>query len=95
MRGPPWRLELSAPAKRDLLGLPEKAATAVVESLDAIAASPHRIGKPLRFELEGLRVTRRGPYRIIYVIDEDNRVVAVVAIGHRSDVYRSRRSRPK
>jgi len=69
--------------------LPEKAAAAVVESFHAIARDP-RQGKPLRFELEGLWSARRGPYRVIYRIDEDQRVVTVVALGHRADVYRGR-----
>ena len=75
---------------RDLERLPEKAAAAVVESFQAVAGDPRRAGKPLRFELEGLWSARRGPYRVIYRIDEDERVVTVVAVGHRADVYRRR-----
>jgi mRNA-degrading endonuclease RelE of RelBE toxin-antitoxin system len=86
----PWRLIVAAPAARDLERLPEKAAAAVVESIQAIAADPRRVGKPLRFELEGLWSARRGPYRVIYRIEEDEGVVIVVAIGHRADVYRRR-----
>lgn len=74
---------------RDLNRLPEKAAAAVIESFHAIAANPRRVGRPLRFELEGLWSARRGPYRVIYRIDDDGRVVTVVALGHRADVYRS------
>ena len=33
---------------------------------------------------------RRGPYRIIYELDDEERVVRVVAIGHRRDLYRRR-----
>jgi len=87
---PDWRLVVAAPAVRELERLPEKAATAVVESFRAIAAAPHRLGKPLRFELEGLWSARRGPYRVVYRIDEDERVVVVIAVGHRRDVYRRR-----
>lgn len=85
----PWRLVVTAPAVRDLNRLPEKAAAAVIESFHAIAANPRRVGRPLRFELEGLWSARRGPYRVIYRIDDDGRVVTVVALGHRADVYRS------
>jgi mRNA-degrading endonuclease RelE of RelBE toxin-antitoxin system len=60
----------------------------VVELLPAIAANPRRIGKPLRFELEGLWVARRGPYRVIYEIDEGARTVMVLAVAHRADAYR-------
>lgn len=70
--------------------LPEAAAAAIIETLTAISANPRRIGKPLRFELEGLWAARRGPYRVIYEIDEVARTVTVVAVGHRADVYRRR-----
>ncbi len=90
MSAPAWRLLVAAPAARDLERLPEKAAAAVLESFQAIAADPRRVGKPLRFELEGLWSARRGPYRVIYRIDEDERVVTVLAVGHRAHIYRRR-----
>jgi mRNA interferase RelE/StbE len=78
-------------ARRALTRLPEKVATAVVEFLyGSVAASPHRVGKPLKLGLEGLYSARRGDYRVIYRVDDQRRLVTVVAIEHRSDVYRPR-----
>jgi mRNA interferase RelE/StbE len=48
------------------------------------------LGKPLRFELEGLHSARRGDYRIIYRIDHGRHRVEIVAIEHRSAAYRAR-----
>jgi mRNA interferase RelE/StbE len=77
---------------RALIRLPEKVATAVVEFLyGSLAESPHRVGKPLKLGLEGLRSARRGDYRVIYRIDDEQRLVTVIAIEHRSDIYRPRR----
>ena len=90
MSGRAWQLVVAGPAARDLERLPEKAAAAVVESFHAIAANPRRVGKPLRFELEGLWSARRGPYRVIYRIDEGEYSVVVLAVGHRADAYRRR-----
>ena len=74
-------------ARRALTRLPEKAAAAAVEFIyGPLAENPQRVGKPLRFELEGLHSARRGDVRIIYRIAE---VVTVVAIEHRSDAYRT------
>lgn len=86
----PWRLVIAGPAARDIGGLPEKYATAIMEFLPAIAANPKRTGKPLRFELEGRWAARRGPYRVIYALNEKLRTVEVLAVGHRVDVYRPR-----
>jgi mRNA interferase RelE/StbE len=55
-----------------------------------LADNPARLGKPLRFELEGLHSARRGDYRVIYRIDRASHRVEIVAIEHRSDAYRSR-----
>jgi mRNA interferase RelE/StbE len=66
------------------------AAASIIETFAAIAANPRRLGKPLRFELEGLWSARRGPYRIIYEIDDRTHRVIVVAVGHRADIYRRR-----
>jgi mRNA-degrading endonuclease RelE of RelBE toxin-antitoxin system len=87
---PPWRVEVMAPARREFDRLPLSVAAAVLETLDAIAENPRRLGKPLMLEHEGRYSARRGPYRIIYELDEDTHVVRVVAIGHRRDVYRRR-----
>lgn len=76
-------------AERQLCRLPERYAAAVVELLPAIAGNPRRLGKPLRFELEGRWTARRGPYRVVYALDEDTRTVIVLAIAHRADVYRA------
>jgi mRNA interferase RelE/StbE len=78
-------------SRRALTRLPEKVATAVLEFLyGSLASSPYRVGKPLKLGLEGLHSARRGDYRVIYRIDDRQRQVTVVAIEHRSDVYRPR-----
>jgi mRNA-degrading endonuclease RelE of RelBE toxin-antitoxin system len=85
-----WRVFVMPPARREFDRLPISVAAAVLETLDAIAENPPRLGKPLMFEHEGRFSARRGPYRIIYELDKPEHVVRVVAIGHRRDVYRRR-----
>ena len=81
----------TAPARRVLARLPEKAATAAVEFLyGSLAADPRRVGKPLKLGLAGLHSARRGDYRVIYRIDGQRHLVTVLTIEHRSDVYRPR-----
>jgi mRNA interferase RelE/StbE len=85
-----WRVVVMAPARREFDRLPISVAAAVLETLDAIAKNPRRLGKPLMLEHEGRFSARRGPYRIIYEIEDDDHLVRVIAIGHRRDVYRPR-----
>jgi mRNA interferase RelE/StbE len=80
-------------SRRALARLPEKVATAAVEFVyGSLAENPHRVGKPLKLGLAGLHSARRGDYRVIYRIDDHMHGVTVMAIEHRSDVYR--RDRP-
>lgn len=82
----PYAIAWTPTAKRALTRLPDKVATAAVEFIyGPLAKNPYRVGKALRFELEGLHSARRGDYRVIYRISD---VVTVTAIEHRADVYR-------
>ncbi|MFZ1287785.1 MAG: type II toxin-antitoxin system RelE/ParE family toxin [Candidatus Phosphoribacter sp.] len=81
-------IEWTPAAKRALVRLPEKVASAVVEFVyGALAGNPQRVGKALRFELEGLRSARRGDFRVIYRIGGK---ITILAIEHRADVYRTK-----
>lgn len=81
-----FEIKFQPSARRDLARLPEKVASAVVEFIfGPLAENPHRVGKPLRFDLEGLHSARRGPYRVIYRIEA---AVNIIAIDHRADIYR-------
>jgi mRNA interferase RelE/StbE len=76
---------------RTLARLPEKVATAAVEFIyGSLAGNPRQVGKPLRLGLAGPHSARRGDYRVIYRIDDRLNAVTVMAIEHRSDVYRPR-----
>jgi len=89
--GTAYAIAWTTASRRALTKLPEKVATAVVEFLyGSLAASPFRVGKPLKLGLEGLHSAQRGDYRVIYRIDDQQNQVTVVAIEHRSDVYRPR-----
>jgi mRNA-degrading endonuclease RelE of RelBE toxin-antitoxin system len=49
----------------------------------------YRVGKQLLPPLHDRFSARRGTYRVIYRIDDKARIVTVVDIGHRRDVYRA------
>jgi mRNA-degrading endonuclease RelE of RelBE toxin-antitoxin system len=85
-----WHVLVMGPARRQIDRLPISVAAAVIETLGAIASNPRRLGKPLRFELDGCFSARRGPYRIVYRIDDAANTVSVLAVAHRADIYRTR-----
>ena len=78
MSEPAYAIAWTAPARRALARLSEKAATAAVEFIyGSMAASPHRVGKPLKLGLAGLHSARRGDYRVIYRINDHDRPINV------------------
>jgi mRNA-degrading endonuclease RelE of RelBE toxin-antitoxin system len=87
----PFTISWSASAQRDLAKLPEKVATAVVEFIyGGLADNPRRVGHELTLELASLHSARRGDFRVLYRINEDENGVTIVNIDHRADVYRRR-----
>jgi mRNA-degrading endonuclease RelE of RelBE toxin-antitoxin system len=86
----PYELRVAASAERTLARLPEYATAAIIEFLTGpLLENPLRVGKPLSLELDGYLSARRGAYRVIYRI-EDERIIRVVRVEHRADVYRPR-----
>jgi mRNA interferase RelE/StbE len=86
-----YGLRVTGPAERQLNRLPAGTAAAIVEfMLGALLDHPHRLGGELQRELAELRSARRGAYRIIYEIDECERLVVVMRIDHRATAYRPR-----
>jgi mRNA interferase RelE/StbE len=85
-----WDVLVMGPAHRQIDRLPISVAAAVIETLDRIASNPRRVGKPLHYELEGCWSAQRGPYRIVYRIDDASHTITVFAVGHRADIYRPR-----
>jgi mRNA-degrading endonuclease RelE of RelBE toxin-antitoxin system len=85
-----YTARFTATARRDMQRLSPRIATAVIEFVFGdLSREPRRIGKPLRRELTGVFSARRGPYRILYRIDDDA-TLSILRVDHRADVYRRR-----
>ena len=86
-----YGVEITPEGKRHLSRLPEKVRAAAMETMfGPLRENPQRLGKRLVGELTGLMSARRGDYRIVYEIIEDQHVVLVHRVQHRSVVYRPR-----
>ncbi len=86
-----YRVLLSAPARRALAErLPESVAAACHEFIHGpLAENPHRVGKQLGPPHYPAYAARRGQFRVVYDIREEEVVVEVITIMHRRDVYRT------
>jgi mRNA-degrading endonuclease RelE of RelBE toxin-antitoxin system len=88
----PWQVKLTRPARRALeTELPEAVAWAAYTFVtERLPQNPHRLGGELDGPYQGMRSAHLGTYRVVYRIDEENRIVHVLSIRLRGDVYGSR-----
>jgi len=59
----------------------------LAEHIQALADNPRPPGCKKLAGGDQYRI-RRGAYRVVYSIEDERRIVLVVKIGHRKDVYR-------
>jgi mRNA interferase RelE/StbE len=86
-----YDVQFTGPARRAMQGIPPRVVPAIIEfAFGDLAREPHRVGKPLERELAGLFGARRGPYRLLYRIDDEAKPVYILHIDHRANVYRPR-----
>lgn len=72
----------------DIPLLPKKIKASIKNAIEErLMTDPIGFGKPLRYSLKGHRRLRVGDYRIVYRIEQNKRVVVIVAIKHRKDIY--------
>jgi len=82
------KVVLARLARQQLLDLDWPLIDAVENALGLLERDPH-IGHALRGRLHGLRSLRVGTYRVIYQPVDNDRIVRVAAIRHRSIAYRT------
>ena len=83
----PYELRTTSTVRRALSETLPEAAAAYKFITGPLLADPHRIGKRLLPPMDDRFSARRGTYRVIYRIDDKARVVTVVDVAHRRDVY--------
>jgi len=81
------KVKLTARAKKELKFLPKRYQEAIVSALVELKENP-LIGKPLTKELTGKLSLRVGVYRIIYRINQKDKIISVFSVGHRAVVYK-------
>ena len=69
-------------AEKEMDSLPTSVFDRVVESIRALEIDPKPHGSRKLRGLEQYRL-RVGTYRILYTVDDDNRLVEIIAVGHR------------
>ncbi len=83
-----YNVVITRRARGELEAIPSPSFEMIEEKLKTLADNPRPAGcKKLKGTERAWRI-RAGDYRVVYEIDDAARVVTVIKIGHRSDVYR-------
>ena len=85
-----WEVRFRPSALREFRALPGNAQARVGQRLDSLRSEARPPGVQKLEGGEGFYRIRVGDYRIVYAIDDPARIVFIVKVGHRGDVYRRR-----
>lgn len=86
-----YEIDITPEARKDLNRLSDKVYWAILDAIfGLIARNPHRAGKRLLWDFEGLHSARRSEYRIIYEILDSENTVVIHRVDHRRSAYRPR-----
>ena len=80
------RAAFHAPAAEVLRHLPPGIKRAIRSAIRELLANPS-VGEPLHGELEGLWKYRVRRFRVIYQLDRENKLVNILAVGQRRNIY--------
>ena len=82
-----YRITFKKSVIKDFKALPKSDIKKILAKIDSLADNPRREGA-IKLSGHDLYRIRQGLYRIIYEIRENELVVQVIKVGHRSDVYK-------
>ncbi|OGK19756.1 hypothetical protein A3D80_03350 [Candidatus Roizmanbacteria bacterium RIFCSPHIGHO2_02_FULL_40_13b] len=74
-------------AKRQLKLIPKRFESVISLIIRELKEDPF-YWKPLTRELIGKFSSKVGPFRIIYIVNEKDKIVNIISVGHRGVVYK-------
>ena len=86
-KGHGYTILIKRSAEKELDRLPPRTFERVAKAILKLERDPRPKGSKKLRGMQDYRL-RLGEYRILYCIDDNDRIVEVIAVGHRRDVYR-------
>lgn len=83
-----YKIEYIDSVKVDLASISKPNKEQIRKAIEKkLGTDPIEFGRPLQYSLKGLRRLRVANYRIIFKIEEEDKTILIVKIGHRREVY--------
>ena len=74
--------------EKDLRKIPEGDLLEILQAVEALAGNPCPIGSTKLIGIVDVHRIRVGKYRVVYKVQGNKLVIAVIRVGHGKDVYR-------
>jgi mRNA interferase RelE/StbE len=82
-----YSVEVKPSARKELEALPENLLARVFQKMDSLRSAPRPAGcKKLKGYKDQWRV-RVGSWRVVYIIDDAEKLISITRIAHRREVY--------
>ena len=82
-----YRLNYKPSLEKDLKPIPRAQLKRLVKVIEQLSSNPRPYGSKKLIGQNKYRI-KLGDYRMLYTIDDANRVIRILKIGHRKDIYR-------
>ena len=82
-----YKLVIKLSAVKELQLLPKKDLKKIIAKIKSLSDNPYPVGCEKLSGQERYRL-RQGNYRVVYAIENLIRIVSIVKVGHRKEVYR-------
>jgi len=82
-----YKITIKKSAAKELEDIPKKDLRKIVKRIQSLAHNPRPAGCQKLSGQSRFRI-RQGDYRIVYSVRDKDRIVDIVKIGHRREIYR-------
>ena len=82
-----YTIEIKRSAVKEISALSDQLITRLAEKIEDLARKPRPIGSRKLRGFKDLWRIRVGDYRVVYIIDDKEKLVSITRIAHRREVY--------
>ena len=82
-----YHIEWDVRAYRELKAIENKQAIIILNGVSKLTQDPLKNSKPLSGTFKGKYRLRVGDYRVLFWVNDKEKTVYVIAVGHRRDIY--------
>ena len=85
-----YELFIEQSAEKGIKKLPKDIVSRIISKIKSLAENPRPAGCRKIVGSDQDYRFRMGDYRVVYELDEENKRITIMAVGHRKDIYQSK-----